>query len=150
MARRKVLSTGGGILYLEERQFEITGETPPDVVEAVGRLISDEDARKRLGERIAVLHDDDFAWFARYGLQVQARNVLEDGTKQSKNLWYEETLPSDTVMYSLLTGRSTDSLTILEDLFPEGKAYFQAGGNETVGHGWFSVRILKNSGHGGV
>jgi len=150
LARRKVLSTGGGILYLEERQFEITGVTPPDVIEAVGRLISDEDARKRLDERIAILHDDDFAWFARYGLQVQARNILEDGTKKSTNLWYEETLPSDAVMYSLLTGRSIESLTILDQLFPEGGAYFQVGGNETVGHGWFSVRILKNSGRGGA
>ena len=51
-----------------------------------------------------VLNDDDFTWFARFGLSIQARNVLEDGTKQSQNLWYEETLPPDTLLYALRHG----------------------------------------------
>ena len=91
------------------------------------------ETRERLPAQIAVLANDDFAWFARYGLAIQARNVLDDGTKQSRNLWYEETLPPDAVLYAIVMGRGDDALGAPDSLFPERDPYLQAGGNETVG-----------------
>lgn len=139
---------GNASLFLEERQFIATGEVPRGLVEALAPVILHEETRGRLASQVVVLHDEDFAWFVRYGLAIQARNVLEDGTKKSKNLWYEETLPPDTVMYSLVLGRSDEALAALGTLFLEGDPYLQAGGNETVGHGWFavSVRHARNGG----
>ena len=87
---------------------------------------------------MVILPDNDFAWFARYGLAVQARNKLEEN-KTSNNLWYEESIPPDTLMYTLLAGRQADTLTAIQKIFDEC-AYLQAGGNETVGQGWFAVR----------
>ena len=95
------------------------------------------------GDRPGRQHDDDFAWFVRYGLSIQARNVLEDGTKKSKNLWHEETLPPDSLMYALVAGRNATALAALDTLFPENDPYLQAGGNETVGHGWFAVKVRR-------
>ena len=89
-----------------------------------------------------MIDDDDFAWFARYGLAVQARNVLDDA-KQSRNLWYEETLPPDSVLYAVVLGRRDDALAALDALFPERDPYLQAGGNQTVGQGWFAVTVRK-------
>lgn len=140
-----VLSAGSGSLFLEERQFTIS-EPEAGLAAAVEPLVMHEETRRRLGSRIAVLHDDDFAWFVRYGLSIQARNVLQDGTKKSKNLWYEETLPPDTVMYALVMGRSCEALHALDALFPEGDPYLQAGGNETVGQGWFAVTVRRGGG----
>lgn len=137
-----------GSLFLEERQFAISAEPDNELVKAISLLVLHEDTRRRLGSRIAILHDDDFAWFARYGLSIQARNVLEDGTKKSKNLWYEETLPPDTVMYALVMGRSDDALRTLDTLFPEEDPYLQAGGNETVGQGWFAVSVCRPNSRG--
>ncbi len=145
-----VLAEGSGTLFLEERQFQVAGPVPEEIVTGLTGVIPDADARNRLRHRLAVLADDDFAWFVRYGLQVQARNVLEDGTKKSINLWYEETLPPDTVMYALLTGRNDGSLQVLDTLFPDRAGYIQAGGNETVGHGWFQVRRLGRDAEGGA
>jgi len=105
-----------------------------------------EETRERLAERLVVLHDDDFAWFVRYGLSIQARNVLEDGTKRSRNLWYEETLPPDAVMYALVLGRTAEALGAVDRLFTEEDPYLQTGGNETVGQGWFAVRVRKRDG----
>ena len=86
----------------------------------------------------------------RYGLSIQARNVLEDGTKKSQNLWYEETLPPDTVMVALVSGRQAEAIKGLQRLFPKTDAYLQAGGNETVGQGWFAVQVLAaRDGQGG-
>lgn len=139
--RGAVLAAGEDYLYLEERQFSVSS-SPDGLSDAIGPVILHEDTRQRLESQIVVLHDDDFAWFARYGLAVQARNVLaDDGSKQSQNLWYEETLPPDTVMYSLVMGRNEDAVAALDTLFPEQDPYLQAGGNETVGQGWFAVNV---------
>lgn len=136
------LTAGSGSLFLEERQFRIKNPPPPALLEAIRPLLLHADSQARLAAQIAVLHDDDFAWFVRYGLPIQARNVLEDGTKQSKNLWYEESLPPDTLMAALVIGRQATALSTLHQLFPESDAYLQVGGNETVGQGWFAVQVL--------
>ena len=92
----------------------------------------DEGSDRRPGSPVPALNDD-FAWFARYGLAIQARNVLDDGTKQSKNLWYEETLPPDAVLYAIAMGRlrcsRRSARPTLDSLFPERDPYLQAGGN---------------------
>lgn len=147
--RGRALATGfaeDGPLFLEERQFEVTGTPPELLVEALDRLVRHKHTRDRLAQRLVVLHDDDFAWFAAYGLPIQARNKLDDN-KISKNLWHEEHLPPDTVMYTILLDR--DSRPAGEDvpswLFPDDDPYLQVGGNETVGQGWFVIQTLADS-----
>lgn len=142
-----VLSAGEGHLFLEERQFTIQSAPDPALVEALQPLVAHDATRSRLAKQLAILHDDDFDWFVRYGLAIQARNVL-DGNKKSTNLWFEETLPADTLMYSLVMGRQRESIDSLQQLFPSHDAYLQAGGNETVGQGWFAVALRLPS-HGG-
>lgn len=145
-----VLTAGDGSLFLEERQFFIGGEPDGGLVNSIEPLVLHEETRHRLGTRIAVLDDEDFSWFVRYGLSIQARNVLaDDGSKKSQNLWYEETLPPDTVMYALVMGRSDEALRTIDALFPENDPYLQAGGNETVGQGWFAATV-RCSDAGGV
>ncbi|MCA3749637.1 MAG: type III-B CRISPR module RAMP protein Cmr4 [Rubrobacter sp.] len=134
---KKALTGGNGRLFLEERSFEISGRVPEDVVQAAGSLIPHGEARGRLAEQLAILHDDDFGWFARYGLAVQARNVLDEN-KKSKNLWYEETLPPDTLMYAVLAERKGNRT--LDSVKENIGEYLQVGGNETVGQGWFALR----------
>ena len=146
--RGAVLAAGDRSLFLEERQFTV-GDLPDGLPAAIAPVILHDDTRSRLEARVAVLHDDDFSWFARYGLSIQARNVLaRDGSKQSQNLWYEETLPPDTVMYALVMGRSDEAIGALDLLFPEDDPYLQAGGNETVGQGWFAVSVRRAGGGG--
>ena len=132
---------GEGTLFLEEREFNIDGQPSPDLVNSIKQLILHNEARERLDKQIAILHDNDFSWFARYGLTIQARNTLDNNSKQSKNLWYEETLPPDTVMHSLVLQRTGDPMGVLDRLFPEADPYLQVGGNETVGQGWFAVKV---------
>ena len=146
--RGSVLTSGTGSLFLEERQFSICGAPADDLVNAIAPIILHDETRKRLSDQIAVMHDDDFSWFVRYGLAVQARNDLEHGTKRSKNLWYEETLPPDTVLYALVMGRDEEALGALDPLFANGDPYLQAGGNETVGQGWFAVTVRKSDAEG--
>lgn len=134
------LGKAAGPLFLEERQFTATTAVDSKIVAAIAPLLRHAETRERLDDRIVVLTDDDFAWFVRYALPIQARNVLDDDTKQSTNLWYEETLPPETVLHALLMARDADTLNELTRLFAD-MPYLQAGGNETVGQGWFAVTI---------
>ena len=133
-------SAGTADLFLEERQFQHGGGLPGGIVPALGTLFSKcyKDTCGRLGSQLVVVHDDDFAWFARYGLAIQARNVLDPEKKTSANLWYEETIPADALFCAMLAERLENAIEPVKGLFKD-RPYLQVGGNETVGMGWFAV-----------
>jgi CRISPR-associated protein Cmr4 len=126
-------------VILEERSFELAGTIPEFITAALGALIAHDATRQRLVQSLLLLHDDDFTWFARYGLAVQARNELKhDDTKISNNLWYEESLPPDSLFYALIGERNPGVLqALLEPL--KANPYLQVGGNETIGQGWLAL-----------
>jgi CRISPR-associated protein Cmr4 len=133
-------------LYLEERELTIAGPCPDGVIAAIQPFVRHRDTRARLARQVAIVSDDDFSWFCRYAIPIQARNVLKnDGSKQSENLWYEESLPPDTVLYALAIAHDDATRRAVVELFPDADPYLQIGGNETVGHGWVAVAI-----HGGA
>jgi CRISPR-associated protein Cmr4 len=134
----------GKRLFLEEREVTVEGSIPEDVLQAVRDLFGSSPAAARLERQLTVVSDDTFSWFARYGLPVRARNVLDDH-KRSINLWYEESLPPDTLLLAVVSGRSADPRTDLAALF-EGRRYLQVGGNETVGEGWVAVHWTPKEG----
>jgi CRISPR-associated protein Cmr4 len=104
------------------------------------KLMPHRPAKDRIDRQLVILHDDDFKWFASYGLPVAARNNLNERTKVSEKLWYEETLPQDTLMYMLLMERFDNSIIKLRGMLKD-RPYLQVGGNETVGQGWFALKI---------
>lgn len=134
-----VWGKGEGALFLEERSFSFAGPLPEGLVDVMKPLISHHSTRSRLVDQLIVLSDNDFTWFARYGLAIQTRNVLDVETKESKNLWTEESLPPDTVMYCLLGERNDTPVLPQLQLLMEEKPYLQIGGNETVGQGWLAM-----------
>jgi CRISPR-associated protein Cmr4 len=130
-------------LYLEELQFQVKAPCPEPVLAALAPLVRHEATRDRLRDQVVVLGNDDFAWFCRNALPIQARNVLKNKTKESTNLWYEESLPPDTVMHAVVMARDEAALEELEAILPERHPYLQVGGNETVGSGWMAVTIRR-------
>lgn len=144
-------SGNGSHLGLEEREFSRKGDIDDDVRKAVKAVVAT-DLAGFVDERLVVLSDTDFTWFARYALPVMARNVLDDN-KISINLWYEETLAPDTVMYAVLAnrtkknGEATAVSRVVAAIGDEGPgSYIQIGGNETIGQGWFKMRTLGADG----
>ncbi len=122
-----------GPIVLEDREFTCLGNNGFDqIVNTFEKFIPHDSTKKRVKTQLIILHDDDFKWFAKYGLMIQARNVLNEKTKKSENLWYEEWVATDTVFYAMILLRNGDD----DPLFNKfGKDYVQLGGNETVGQG---------------
>lgn len=139
-------------LLLEEMNFTVQDALDPAAIAPIARLLPDAGAyartRARLDRQLLVMRDDDFAWFARFGLPVHAHNVLKEGTKTSTNLWYEEALPTDTLLYSIMAPRSgrnaNDAATALEAVLAKVRQqkWFQFGGNETTGQGICRLHVL--------
>ncbi|MEO5347536.1 MAG: type III-B CRISPR module RAMP protein Cmr4 [Magnetococcus sp. YQC-9] len=156
LSANHVIARGDGKLFLEERNFErmANQDTPLDnLARFLGGVIANPAARARLGSQLAVVSDNDFNWFAKHALPVDAHNTLEQETKISKSLWYEETLPPDTVMYGVVEertllqkeaqSRDPSPLERVRRLFAENP-YLRVGGNETTGQGWFHCRVVDS------
>lgn len=136
-------------LYLEERTFEIVGAPDGRIAAALAMLIPSgepyERARARVAKQLLIMSDDDFGWFASFGLPVQARNQLAPETKTSQNLWYEEYLPADTLMYAIAAPRGATSNGAFADLVKKlgERQWLQVGGNESVGRGLCRIHVVQ-------
>ncbi len=146
----KSSANGSRYLYLEERSFTVTeGGAPFDaLVEGLENLMPEQKTGKRLARQLVVVSDADFKWFAENALPVIARNVLNEDTKASCNLWYEEALPPDTLMVAALMerpGTTGEAFAQLAEILKNTR-YLQVGGNETVGQGWFRINLKDGGG----
>lgn len=147
-------AVNGGHLFLEEYRFETKAVDLTAIVAALAKLMPDS-AGKALGNQIAIVADDPFRHLAEHATPVNAHVRLDDKKTVAKGaLWYEETLPPETLLYvglNAVNARKPGSelaagdvmARLWESLFGEHH-YLQLGGNETVGMGWCRVAFLPS------
>ncbi|MBC7821050.1 MAG: type III-B CRISPR module RAMP protein Cmr4 [Planctomycetaceae bacterium] len=109
--------------------------------------------REQFLSHLVVLTDDDFTHFVRYSTEVTARIALDYDSKTVRDgaLFYQEFLPPESILYSVVLLNPTRSLrkTTAETqaLFADWSqavnslAYLQIGGDETTGKGLCAVRL---------
>ncbi len=68
-------------------------------------------------------------------LPIIARNVLDNG--ESKNLWYEQVLPAETVLYTIIREKDNDLANALKDKL------VQIGAGATIGYGYCKFNLFK-------
>ncbi len=155
-------ANGGNDLFLEEYRFTTTDEDLNALCKVLAAISGiDKDS---LEKQLAVVSNDKFSYLCRYATPVAAHIAIDNKTKVVKNgaLWYEETLPPETVFYVGLAANAVrkketnfeDSSYIKDskaqavlgsitgNLFKQ-PAYLQLGGNETVGMGWCKVSVFN-------
>ena len=159
----KALGQGDAKLFLEEFRFE---QSPDACIGALAKALAPLSGgaldAATLEQRLVVVHDDIFSFLARNATSVQPHIAIDSTTKTVKDgaLWFEETLPPETLLYVPLTAtasrRKGGALTAaqvleqFEQLLPAGKNWLQLGGNETTGMGWCRVGIARASAGQGV
>lgn len=164
--RSAVASNGEAVL--EEFTFRAEERSQVEAVaRAIGAWVLPElpeygPWRERVPRHLVVLSDNDFADFVRFATEVVARIALDDTTKTTSedggNLWYEEQIPSETVLYGLALAsrprRSADGLAsagdVLHFLGELGLRRVQIGGDETVGRGIVALRLNRGGQEGGA
>ncbi len=107
-------------------------------------------------KNLLLVHDDNFTEFVRHSTEVNARVKIGQGkstdTAKGGNLFYEENLPMESLLYSVVlasqphksdppeeVNSAAKILTFVKGL--DGKRV-QVGGDETVGRGILKVRFL--------
>lgn len=150
----KALGQGDAKLFLEEFRFE---QSPDGCIGALAQALAPLSGgalnEATLAQRLVIVHDDIFSFLTRNATSVQPHIAIDSHTKTVKDgaLWFEETLPPETLLYVPLTvtaSRRKDAaltaaqvLAQFKQLLPPGKNWLQLGGNETTGMGWCRVGI---------
>lgn len=142
-------------LFLEEYRFEAITANMDSLITSLANLMQRDDARADLQKQLVIVSNDMFAHLCQHATPVNAHIAIESETKTVKGgaLWYEETLPPETLLYvglSAVKARAKDAempaksiLEAVTNLFPEKQPWLQIGGNETVGMGWCAVKTLN-------
>ncbi len=141
-------------LFLEEYRFKTDSMKSDKLIKCLAQLMpSPGHAEKQLAKQLVIVSDDSFAHIVSHATPVNAHISIESQTKivRDGGLWYEETLPPETLLYIGLSAQAArkerPEMTASEVLnsvlgnFKE-KSWLQLGGNETVGMGWCAVKPL--------
>lgn len=137
-------------LFLEEYRLTTKQEDFAAATQALHKLTGIE--KDSLDEQCVIVSNDLFSYLSKYSTAVTAHIAIDNASKTVKPgaLWYEETLPAESVLYFALSAYSSrnkdntmtaeavlNSITV--DLL-KPSPYLQLGGNETVGMGWCKVK----------
>jgi CRISPR-associated protein Cmr4 len=149
---------GGETLYLEEFHLRTQAGNFDVLMSALAALMDRPDAEAALRKQLALVSDDRFSHFAQFATPVNAHVCIDNATKTVKPgaLWYEESLPPDTLLYVTLhalkarqNGVDKTAVEVLDHITTElfgQRPYLQLGGNETVGMGWCKVSVQTGEG----
>lgn len=111
-----------------------------------------EEWRAALLARLCMVHDDVMSFLLEHATEVSARIRLKEDTKTVDKgaLWYQEALPSETILAGLViasdvkavNGRSEKKAgELLQAVSGLARGLVQLGGKSTVGHGSCIVQI---------
>src|SRR6266446_989196 len=112
----------------------------------------DRDTKQRFKERLVIIDDDSFSHFVQHATEVTARIALHYETKPVKRgaLFYEEYLPPETVLYSVVlaersrsNSRKMTAAEVLDTLTSLGLRTVQIGAGETIGKGLCALRFAR-------
>ncbi len=152
------ISKGGKVVF-EDLDFEpepAQEAALKDFAEALGKVLFPEGSgdanewRTSLTARICLVHDDIMSLLLDTATEVNAHIRLNDETKTVDRgaLWYQESLPAESVLTGLAlasdvpasrSGRKADEL--MQHVSKLTKSLVQLGGKATVGQGTCFVRI---------
>lgn len=88
-----------------------------------------------LKERLCIISDDNLSFLLETATEITARIALDGDKKTVKEgaLWYEESLPVETVLVSMVMTKNNEK--VFKTLEALTKNTLQFGGNATVGRG---------------
>jgi len=138
---RHLISNESGDIFLEEFKFNQKDTLANDLIAVLEHFGTGE-----IASQLVVMENNDFHWFAKNATSVTPHIAIKDKVKKvvkSGALWYEETLPPDTLLYTMLMGGDPFVDAVLNMFDEKKRPYVQIGGNETVGMGWCRVKEVQ-------
>lgn len=115
------------------------------------KLFNEPTWQTMLTQRFCIIHDDIFNFLIDTALEITTRIKLKEDTKtvdtDTGGLWYEEALPTETVLYGFAQAIPVKSINVAsEEVFRELRNLtnnaVQLGGKATVGRGVCRVQLI--------
>jgi CRISPR-associated protein Cmr4 len=144
-------------VYLEELELKVQSSSSAEAnswASWIGTHVFPQDAmwQQMLLERLCVVHDDVFNYMLDTATEITARIKLREDAKtvQDGGLWYEEALPTETILTGIVLVMPVKNANITTDKVFEvlhklmGKP-LQFGGKATVGRGLCRVQISEGA-----
>lgn len=143
-----------GKMILEEFEFSVRSDDSGLSGWIASQAVSDKPTQERVQSHLAVLNDDDFTHFVKNATEIVARIGLDYNLKTVRKsaLFYEEYLPPETLLYSLIICQNSyrpdyevNGRELREKLEGALDPHVQIGGGETVGKGICAIRFISPS-----
>ncbi len=138
------LRVDGKTVILEEYPLTIAGPVEASVLEALKDLTDDE-VWSQLADKLAIVSDEMFAYFAKNACEIAQHNRIDDetGVVADGALFNQENIPSETLFYSAFNSRKEADFAALAGKLAAEKNLLQFGADMTTGLGWCSVAMKE-------
>lgn len=146
------------MVYLEDLDLEAKSDA---VVKAWAEWFSlqifpgDEEWQQMLKERFCVVHDDVFNFLINTATEITARIRMQEKSKtvETGGLWYEEALPTETILSGIVLATPTQAAKKANEKLDIKEVFdilqgltgttMQLGGKATIGRGMCRVQIAQ-------
>ena len=150
------INTSSPMVYLED--IDLKAQVNKDAAiwaDWIGKRVFPQDTswQQMLFERICIVHDDVFNFMIDTATEITARIKLqgESKTVHDGGLWYEEALPTETILsgIALITPTKASKITV-DEVFKVLNGLtdktLQFGGKATVGRGMCRLQLTAKEG----
>ena len=138
------LRIDGNVIF-EEYPLPSTQTVPQDIIDEFAKLSEEPTWKDEVKDRLAIVSDELFAYFAENACEIANHNRIDDrtGVVADKALFSQENVPSETMFYAVINSRESDDICKLEAKLKSEKQLLQIGADMTTGLGWCSVAMKE-------
>lgn len=134
---------GKDFVILEDLDLKIENTDISKLAKDLSRAVfpRNEEWQDLFIQRFCVVSDDVMNFLAETATEITARNELKEN-KTSNNLWYEESLPTETILSGVLAMvGNRKEIDVVKEVKNLCEKPIQLGGNMTVGRGLCRIII---------
>lgn len=134
-------------VYIEEYTAETEqSDKLKEIIEGLEGIAPTDYLNKKILDNVMLISDENFSFFVKNATEVNARIKINNETgivdKNAGGLWYEEYLPQDTVMYSII--KELNNNNAFDQLKSKiNDSYFNLGGKATIGKGIVYTKLIE-------
>lgn len=149
--RKKGDAVANEVIFEDLNLVPEKGATSDDLAKFIGQCVFPGDTfwQNSLRDRLCIVQDDVMSFLSQHATDIVARVKLKDNTKTVENLWHEESLPTESILVSLVAAVPNakiekDANGLLSDFAEIAQGSIQFGGKATVGRGRCRVIFCKD------
>lgn len=139
-----LLKFEGEKVIFEEYPLSVSGTIDAAMVAALSGLCADA-VWAELPNRLAVVSDELFQYFAENACEIANHNRINDETGVVVNgaLFSQENVPGETLFYGVMNAMEGAHLDLLEARLHKVGDLLQVGADATTGLGWCSIALKE-------